>query len=154
MGSAAIDSAEAAREGGAPDPTAGADMTSRVEQFVFVVMTNRFDASVRFYRDGLGLELVEEWTEHGHGAVLSAGGHARVELIDADPSDGPTRMTFLGMQVGDIDGTHARLAAIGAELRSEPTAKPWGGRGFVAFDPNGVAVNLYTAYDAAATSDA
>jgi len=154
MESAAIGSAEAAGEAGPSDPTAGEGMTVRVEQFVFVVMTNRFDESVRFYRDGLGLELVEEWTEHGHGAVLSAGGHARVELIDADPSDGPTRMTFLGMQVGDIDGIHARLAAVGAEVRSEPTAKPWGGRGFVAFDPNGVAVNLYTAYDEAETSDA
>ena len=120
-----------------------------VEQFVFVILTDRFDESVRFYRDGLGLEMVEEWTEHGHGAVFSAGGHARVELIDTEVTDAASARTFMGIQVDDVDGVHARLVAIGAEVRSEPRDKPWGGRGFVAFDPNGVAVNLYTSYDAA-----
>jgi len=120
-----------------------------VEQFVFVITTDRFDESLRFYRDGLGLEIIEEWSEHGHGAVLSAGGHARVELIDTEVSDPASPRTFMGMQVDDVDAVHARLVGIGAGVRSEPTAKPWGGRGFVSFDPNGVAVNLYTAYEAA-----
>ena len=118
-----------------------------VEQFVFVIMTDRFDESVAFYRDGLGLELLEEWTEHGHGAVLSAGGHARVELIDTEVSDKPSATTFMGIQVDDVEAVHGRLVSIGASVRGEPIAKQWGGRGFVAFDPNGVAVNLYTAYE-------
>ena len=55
-----------------------------VEQFVFVVQTSRYDASLAFYRVLLGLDLVEEWTDFGHGAVLGAGDVARVELIELE----------------------------------------------------------------------
>ena len=120
-----------------------------VDQFVVVITTAAFDASLAFYRDVIGLEVVDEWTDAGHGAVLSAGGPARVELIDlpdrARPVD--TDSLFIGLQVAEIDGLHARARAAGHEIIREPADRPWGGRGFVVRDPNGVAVNIYTAYD-------
>ena len=111
------------------------------------MVTAAFDRSLAFYRDGVGLTVVEEWTEFGHGAVLTAGGHARVELIDQpDGAVAPAASVFLGLQVHDVDDVHERLMAVGADVRSPPAEKPWGGRGFVVFDPNGVAVNIYTEY--------
>ena len=119
-----------------------------VDQFVVVITTRAFDASLAFYRDVIGLEVVEEWTDAGHGAVLSAGGPARVELIDL-PERAPvdTDSLFIGLQVPAIDGLYERATAAGHEIVREPTDRPWGGRGFVVRDPNGVAVNIYTAYD-------
>jgi catechol 2,3-dioxygenase-like lactoylglutathione lyase family enzyme len=119
-----------------------------VEQLVVVITSAAFDASLAFYRDVIGLEIVEEWTDAGHGAIFSAGGPARVELIDlperALPVD--TESLFIGLQVPAIDGLYDRAKAAGHEIVREPADRPWGGRGFVVRDPNGVAINIYTAY--------
>lgn len=119
-----------------------------VDQFVVVITTGAFDASLAFYRDVIGLEVVEEWTDAGHGAVLSAGGPARVELIDLpERARVDTESMFIGLQVGTIEGLYERATAAGHEIIREPADRPWGGRGFVVRDPNGVAINIYTAYD-------
>lgn len=119
-----------------------------VEQLVFVVTTGAFDASLAFYRDVLGLPVLEEWTDAGHGAVLSAGGPARVELIDMAEAETrpPGDAMFIGLQVTEIEPIHARATRSGHEIVREPAERPWGGRGFVVRDPNGIAVNVYTAY--------
>ena len=119
-----------------------------VDQFVVVITTVAFDASLAFYRDVIGLEVVEEWTDAGHGAVLSAGGPARVELIDLpDAARVDTDSLFIGLQVAGIDDLYERAMAAGHEIVREPADRPWGGRGFVVREPNGVALNIYTAYD-------
>ena len=124
-------------------------MTPQPDEFVVVITTASFDASLAFYRDVIGLEVVEEWTDAGHGAVLSAGGPARVELIDL-PDAGRINADamFIGLKVAAIEALHERAVAGGHEIVREPADRPWGGRGFVVRDPNGVAVNIYTAYDA------
>lgn len=120
-----------------------------IDEFVFVVSTGHFDASLAFYRDLIGLELVEEWTEFGHGAVLSAGGAARVELIELEVPDDPLprHAPFLGLRVSEIDAIHERAVAAGAPILSPLQERPWGGRGFAVGDPNGIGVNVYTAYE-------
>jgi len=119
-----------------------------VDQFVVVITTAVFDASLAFYRDVIGLEVVEEWTDAGHGAVLSAGGPARVELIDLpERARVDTDSLFIGLQVRAIDGIYECAKAAGHEIVREPADRPWGGRGFVVRDPSGVALNVYTAYD-------
>ena len=120
-----------------------------VEQFVFVITTRRFGESLGFYRDLIGLELVEEWAEHGHGAVLSGGHHARVELVELDvPEEPPPRHApMLGLQVADVPAIHARLLASGWPIASPLVERAWGGVGFGVLDPNGVAVNVYSAYE-------
>jgi catechol 2,3-dioxygenase-like lactoylglutathione lyase family enzyme len=119
-----------------------------VEQLVVVITSAAFHASLAFYRDVIGLEVVEEWTDAGHGAILSAGGPARVELIDL-PERAlrvETESLFIGLQVPAIEDLYDRAKAAGHEIVREPADRPWGGRGFVVRDPNGVAINIYTAY--------
>jgi catechol 2,3-dioxygenase-like lactoylglutathione lyase family enzyme len=123
---------------------------AEVEQLVVVITTAAFDASLAFYRDVIGLEVVEEWTDAGHGATLSAGGPARVELIDLPYARRiDNESLFVGLQVTAIDGIHERAKAADVEIVRQPADRPWGGRGLVIRDPNGVAVNVYTAYDTA-----
>ena len=119
-----------------------------VEQLVVVITSAAFDASLAFYRDVIGLEVVEEWTDAGHGAILSAGGPARVELIDL-PERAlrvETESLFIGLQVPAIEDLYDRAKAAGHEIVREPADRTWGGRGFVVRDPNGVAISIYTAY--------
>jgi len=124
--------------------------TDHIEQLVVVVKSRSFSDAFAFYRDVLGLDLVEEWTDAGHGAVFSAGGPARVELIDLPEGteSPPSDAMFIGLQVADIDPIHRRAAVAGHEIVREPADRPWGGRGFVVRDPNGIAINVYTAYRA------
>lgn len=126
-----------------------------IEQLVVVITTAAFDASLAFYRDVVGLEVVEEWTDAGHGATLSAGGPARVELIDLPENARRVEndSLFIGLQVSAIEVIHERAKAADVEIVREPADRPWGGRGLVIRDPNGVAINVYTAYDAGPTSD-
>lgn len=135
----------------APGPATGrARGGVSVEELVFVISTRHFDASFAFYRDVIGLALVEEWTEFGHGAVLSAGGAARVEIIDLGetPDEAlPRHAPFLGLKVTDVDAIHERAVEAGAEIVSPLQDRPWGGRGFGVRDPNGIGVNVYTAYE-------
>jgi catechol 2,3-dioxygenase-like lactoylglutathione lyase family enzyme len=123
-------------------------VSGAVSEFVVVITTAAFDASLAFYRDVIGLQVVEEWTDAGHGAVLSAGGPARVELIDLPERERvETESIFIGLKVAAIEGLYERVVAGDHEIVREPADRPWGGRGFVVRDPNGVAVNIYTAYD-------
>jgi len=120
-----------------------------VDRFTFVIMTARFEQSLAFYRDLLEMSVIEEWVEFGHGAVLEAMPRTVVELIDAPDARSPPakeRTVFMGLEVSDVDAMHARIVTGGARVNGSPSTKPWGGRGFTAFDPDGMPVNIYTAY--------
>jgi catechol 2,3-dioxygenase-like lactoylglutathione lyase family enzyme len=116
---------------------------SRVEAAAFVVHTVRFDESVRFYRDVLGLELVEEWTEGGHGAVIRLGPQLDLELIELDGSEHGHGAVALGLEVDDVDAWYARILDRGGRAKAPPV-DAFGKRGFGTTDPNGVPVNIYT----------
>ena len=122
----------------------------RVDKFTFVITTARFDESLVFYRDLLGTRVLEEWSDFGHGAVLEVRPGSVVELIDspsARAAPAEERTVFMGLEVGDPESVHQRVVGGGGRVNGPPTAKPWGGRGFTAFDPDGMPVNVYTAYN-------
>ena len=57
-------------------------MTSPVRELRLAVTVENYDDAVRFYRDVLGLPVIQEWAEPaGSGAILDAG-HATLELLD------------------------------------------------------------------------
>ena len=118
--------------------------TLRADRFVFVVPTTRLEESLRFYRDGIGLVVLEEWSELGRGALLAASDDARVELIELDevPEVDEPRVA-LGLQITGVDAVYARLTALGATTKAPPRARAWGMYGFGALDPNGVPINVY-----------
>ncbi|MEP7225086.1 MAG: VOC family protein [Actinomycetota bacterium] len=112
-----------------------------------MVPTTDLTASIGFYRDGLGLELTEQWSDMGRGAIFRASTAAEVELIEVDElSDPPPESRpALGLQVGEdaVDAIYGRLVAAGARIKTPPRVRPWGMRGFGSFDPSGVPVNIY-----------
>ncbi|MFL5965806.1 MAG: VOC family protein [Gaiellaceae bacterium] len=111
-------------------------------EIAFVIHTERFAESVAFYRDALGLDLVEEWHEGGHGAVLRLSGSALLELIELAAASGHGAVA-LGLEVDDVDACYDRLVGAGAQVKAPPV-DAFGKRGFGTTDPNGVPVNIYT----------
>jgi len=110
----------------------------------FVIHTTRFEDSVDFYCESLGLELAEEWREGGHGAVIRLTGDADLELIELEDASGYGGVA-LGLEVDDVDALYARLQRAGVKTKAPPI-DAFGKRGFGTTDPNGVPVNVYTTH--------
>lgn len=126
-----------------------------------ITVTN-LDRAVEFYRDVLGLAVLDRFTVSGaafaaavgvEGATgsfvhLDAGG-ARVELVEYDPEGGtmPERKinrpgaVHLGLSTADLDAFYASLPA-SVETLSEPQTTESGSRILFVRDPEGNLVEL------------
>ena len=113
------------------------------ERIAFVIHTDVFDESLRFYVDVLELELLEEWQEGGHGAVVRLADESVLELIDLARDWSDRGGVALGLEVDDVDGWYERLVARGVAVKAPPV-DAFGKRGFGTTDPNGVPINIYT----------
>ena len=109
-----------------------------------MVPTTNLADSVRFYRDLIGLQLLEEWDDMGRGALLEATVTAHIELVEMDHvPDVDEPRTTIGLKIGGVDAAYERLVAAGVGVKAPPRRRDWGMYGFGTFDPNGVPVNVY-----------
>ena len=128
------------------------------------ITTRDVDASIRFWRDGLGFEVLMDFEFEGPWPELfgasstslrsvflgdaSSPQDGIVELVGLDPLEppvdappAPAEGFFLLSLYADLDATLDRLALLG--LGGDPTVASVGGvRLAVVHDPNGVAVEL------------
>jgi catechol 2,3-dioxygenase-like lactoylglutathione lyase family enzyme len=118
----------------------------RPQRSVFVLPTEDLAAVLPFYRDGLGLEVVEEWTDLGRGALIEVGDDTELELIELERVGRPAEPRMgIGLELDDVqvDEVYDRLVRLGFRVKGPPELRPWGKRGFGALDPDGVPVNVY-----------
>lgn len=96
------------------------------------------DAAIHAYRDGLGLDVVDEWTHPtGQRGVLFGATYAAIELFDDaqwDLVDDAEVGGRLGRDHGirvevrdrdDLDNAVSKMAAAGAEVSGDVVATPW-----------------------------
>lgn len=96
------------------------------------------DAAVRAYRDGLGLDVVDEWTHPtGQRGVLFGATYAAIELFDEDQWDlvddaevGERLGHDHGLRIevrdrSDLDSSVSRLVRAGAEVSGDVVETPW-----------------------------
>jgi catechol 2,3-dioxygenase-like lactoylglutathione lyase family enzyme len=111
------------------------------------------DAAIQFYRDALGLELVNDVASDGHRWVsLGFAGQPGLMLVLSDPGAGRSsedgdalqRLVVKGSGPGpivfnttDLDATFERVRAAGAEVLQEPKVQSWGPRDCAFRDPAG-----------------
>ena len=121
-----------------------------------------FDQAVQFYRDGLGLAVVEAWQRpEGRGVILSLGPQTTLELFDARQADfvdqlevgrrvsGPVR---LALSVPDAESAATVFEQAGAQVLSPARPMPWGDRNARVATPDGMQVTLYQAATTGDTS--
>lgn len=109
------------------------------------ITTPRLAETVAWYRDLLGMEIVEQWDEPGDkGCILAlpnGQGEALLEIYDG-PVVGGFSNVGLQFRVDDVAAFKApdepRFAARG------PVDRPWGSRYLFFTDPNGIAVVLFS----------
>jgi lactoylglutathione lyase len=127
-----------------------------VRELRLALTVENYHEAVAFYRDVLGLPLLESWDEPGgSGAVLDAG-RATLELLSVPQAElvdevevgsrvaGPVR---IALEVADSAETAQRLVAGGAEALAEPVATPWRHRNVRLRAPDGMQLTLFTVLD-------
>ena len=130
--------------------------SSPVRELRLALTVERYAEAVAFYRDVLGLPVVEAWDgPDGSGAVLDAG-RATLELLSVPQAElvdrvevgsrvaGPVRVA---LEVTDSVETAARLVAGGAEALAEPVVTPWRHRNVRLRAPDGMQLTLFTVLD-------
>jgi catechol 2,3-dioxygenase-like lactoylglutathione lyase family enzyme len=118
-----------------------------------ILAISDFDASLTFYRDRLGLELVATYDDPPYATFLAAGarislaeqGHAapdRPGVTMSTPADTSRANVVLVLEVEDADAVHRELAGEGVQFLAEPYSPPWGGSRFFCVDPDGYLVEI------------
>jgi catechol 2,3-dioxygenase-like lactoylglutathione lyase family enzyme len=118
-----------------------------------IIAVSDFAASLRFYRDQLGLDEVARYDDPPY-ATLSAAG-ARISLAEqghpapdrpgvamAAPSSPESANVVLVLEVPDADMARKVLAGRGVRFLAETYRPPWGGSRFFCVDPDGYLVEI------------
>ena len=129
---------------------------SPVRELRLALTVERYDEAAAFYRDVLGLPVIEAWEgPGGSGAVLDAG-RATLELLSVPQAElvdqvevgsrvaGPVR---IALEVADSVETAGRLVAGGAEVLAQPVVTPWRHRNVRVRAPDGMQLTLFTVLD-------
>ncbi|MBW4436905.1 MAG: VOC family protein [Pleurocapsa minor GSE-CHR-MK-17-07R] len=110
-----------------------------------------FEKVTSFYRDGLGLEPGDLWTNAGNGQIFFAGrgtlevfDHAHADAVDqlevGQRVSGQIRFAF---EVPDVHAAVERALAYGATLVHPPKLTPWNDLNARLLSPEGLQVTLF-----------
>ncbi len=110
------------------------------------------EASIRFYRDGIGFGVAQTFENEGKVVVaVIAAGDCRIVLNQDDGKLGWDRIKgqgfFLQINVAaaaDVDAAAVRVKAAGGTLIDEPADRPWGVRMFQFKDIDGFKMGVST----------
>ncbi len=121
------------------------------------ITVNDVDEALAFYRDALGLEVVNDvasgpfrWVTLGLPAQPGLGIVISVPHAGRSQADGDTLqelltkgvLPFLVFSTDDLDGLFERVQATGAEVLQEPVVQPWGPKDCAFRDPSGNTVRV------------
>ena len=134
-------------------PVTAAPLVGPVAELRLARTVDDYDGALRFYGEGLGLPIVEQWeTERGRGTILDAG-RATLEILSTDQADfidevevgrrvaGPFRVA---LEVDDSAAMADRLEAAGAVRLAGPVVTPWAHRNVRLDAPDGMQLTLFT----------
>ncbi|MGH8904571.1 MAG: VOC family protein [Egibacteraceae bacterium] len=97
----------------------------------------RFERSIAFYEDALGLVRFREWGQSPHRGIVYFLGGGYLELHESGGGAAPHGVR-LWLQVPDVKAACAELAACGVMIDAPPERKPWGLIEMELRDPDGL----------------
>ena len=116
------------------------------------ITVNDPDEALTFYRDALGLEVLNDVASDGyHWITLGSASQPGLEIVISEPHAGRSQadgdvlqelltkgvLTQIGFRTDDLDATFEKVRASGAEVLQEPIDQPWGPRDCAFRDPSG-----------------
>ncbi|HKO75245.1 MAG TPA: VOC family protein [Gaiellaceae bacterium] len=127
-----------------------------VRELRVAVTAENYEEALAFYRDALGLPVVESWeNEGGSGAILDAGratlevlSRSQVDYLDEIEAGGtPSGPVRFALEVEDSVASAEVLEAAGAERLGGPVVTPWQHRNVRLRAPDGMQLTLFTVLD-------
>lgn len=115
-----------------------------------------YESLVAFYREGLGLEPAQLWTNDQERAVIFDIGRATLEIIDEqhaitiDQIEAEQRLSGqirFALQVPDLDIAVERVVSKGATLVHKPVITPWEHYNTRLQSPDGPQITLFQILD-------
>lgn len=114
------------------------------------------EAALRFYRDGLGLEVRGDVSQGGYRWVTVGAPGQAVDIVLSQPHGGRSPaegdallalVTQGSLQAAifraeDLDAAFEAVRAVGAEVVTPPADQPWGVRDCAVRDPSGNLVRI------------
>lgn len=106
------------------------------------------DQTIRFYRDVLGLEVLERHTSPrgSHLAFLAVPNSEELIELCSFPPSGPVKvqedLVHLAFEVENLDETIAQLTAAGVQITDGPTSSSSGSRFLFIDAPDGYEIEL------------
>ncbi|HVR87719.1 MAG TPA: VOC family protein [Planctomycetota bacterium] len=121
-------------------------------QFRFCYFTPKYEETVAFYREGLGLPLVDSWDRppEDRGSLFqAAAGIIEVLLRPTGPSsplwdDRPPQGASMVIEVADVDEIHRRSIEKRLPVTQGLTNQSWDHRSFCLREPNGLSLYLFS----------
>jgi catechol 2,3-dioxygenase-like lactoylglutathione lyase family enzyme len=118
-----------------------------------IIAVSDFAASLRFYRDQLGLTEVALYDDPPYATLTAAGarislaeqGHSapdRPGIVMAAPADPAQASVVLALEVADAELARKVLSERGVPFLAETYQPPWGGSRFFCVDPDGYLIEI------------
>ena len=113
-------------------------------EFRVAFIAHDYDATVAFFHETMGLEILRSFEEGGKGTILTAA-DGQIEVFSPDVGWGEPGVTGATMawEVEDATAAHAELVSRGAVVSGPPAMQPWGHKNFRVEGPDGWAITLY-----------
>ena len=120
----------------------------------FIYNSDRYDETVAFYRDGLGLTMLDSWDEgpEARGSVFQAA-NGIIEVMEHPATQGNQWAVYspdlpqgvgLAFEVENVDELYQRAREKKLPIKTELDNFNWGQRGFAVLEPNGLVVFVYS----------
>lgn len=129
-------------------------MTGPILELRVALTVEDYDAVIRFYHDGLGLDPAGLWTsEHGRALIYDMG-RATLEVFDPPHSESVDMLEVgrkvsgairFALQVEDVHAAVERAVAHGGVLEHAPTLTPWNHLNARLRAPDGMQITLFQA---------
>jgi catechol 2,3-dioxygenase-like lactoylglutathione lyase family enzyme len=126
-------------------------MTSR--QFRFAYFTPRYDETVVFYRDGLGLPVLHAWdrSPDDRGTLIAAAS-GLIEVLAQPAGGGADHLfdervpqgAFMVIEEDDVESAYRRAVERGLPIQQELKDQSWGHRSFCLREPNGLTLYFFS----------
>jgi methylmalonyl-CoA/ethylmalonyl-CoA epimerase len=127
-----------------------------VKELRLALTVENYDEALAFYRDALGLPLLEEWNAPGTNGALLDAGRATLEIFDegqatmVDDLEVGRRVAGtvrIALHVDDSTAMGDKLERAGAERLGGPVETPWRDVNVRLRAPDGMQLTLFTVLD-------